>query len=47
MIMSNELQLKAPKAIRYGNLAHLILATSVPLQDKVPNNRGMIEMDKS
>lgn len=42
-----ELQLKAPKAIRYGNLRHLILATSALLQDKVPNNRGMIEMDKS
>lgn len=42
-----ELQFKAPKAIRYGNLRHLILSTSALLQDKVPNNRGMIEMDKS
>lgn len=37
----------APKAKRYGNLRHLILSTSALLQDKVPNNRGMIEMDKA
>lgn len=35
-----------PKAGRYGNLSDLILSTSALLQDKLPNGRGMIEMNK-
>ena len=37
---------KCPKAIHYGNLRDLILTTSALLQDKLPNARGMVEMDK-
>lgn len=37
---------KCPKAARYENLSALILSTSALLQDKLPNTRGMIEMDK-
>ena len=32
---------------RYYDLSNLILSTSALLQSKLPNNRGMIEMDKS
>ena len=35
-----------PYAKRYAELRDLILSTSALLQDKVPNNRGMIEMNK-
>ena len=37
---------KCPKAARYGDVRNLILATSALLQEKTPNNRGMVEMDK-
>lgn len=37
---------KCPKAARFGDVRNLILATSALLQEKVPNNKGMIEMDK-
>ncbi|KRC22562.1 DUF262 domain-containing protein [Acidovorax sp. Root217] len=37
---------KCPTARRYGNLSDLILSTSALLQEKLPNTRGMIEMDK-
>lgn len=37
---------KCPNASRYGNVSELILSTSALLQDKLPNTRGMIEMDK-
>ncbi len=37
---------KCPTASRYGNLSDLILSTSALLQEKLPNTRGMIEMDK-
>lgn len=37
---------KCPKAARYGDMSDLILSTSTLLQDKVPNARGMMEMDK-
>lgn len=37
---------KCPKAARYGNVSDLILSTSALLQEKLPNARGMIEMDK-
>ena len=40
------LQEKCPTAAHYGDLSDLILATSALLQDKLPNTRGMIEMDK-
>lgn len=36
-----------PEIARYQDLAFLILATSALLQDAPPNNRGMVEMDKS
>jgi len=35
-----------PKVARYFDLSFLILATSALLQDRIPNERGMIEMDK-
>ncbi|MBX3589938.1 MAG: DUF262 domain-containing protein [Burkholderiaceae bacterium] len=37
---------KCPTARRYGQLSDLILSTSALLQDKLPNTRGMVEMDK-
>jgi hypothetical protein len=37
---------KCPKAARYGDVSDLILSTSALLQEKLPNARGMIEMDK-
>lgn len=37
---------KQPEISRYGSVSELILSTSALLQDKLPNNRGMIEMDK-
>ena len=37
---------KCPNANRYGNVSDLILSTSALLQEKLPNTRGMIEMDK-
>jgi hypothetical protein len=37
---------KCPTAGRYGNVSDLILSTSSLLQEKLPNTRGMIEMDK-
>lgn len=36
-----------PKASRYGDVSDLILTTSALLQDKLPNTRGMVEMNKS
>lgn len=35
-----------PMAGRFGNVSDLILSTSALLQEKLPNTRGMIEMDK-
>ena len=40
------LQEKCPHAVRYGELRDLILSTSALLQDQLPSNRGMIDMDK-
>ena len=37
---------KCPHAARYGELRDLILSTSALLQDQIPSNRGMIDMDK-
>lgn len=37
---------KCPNAGRFGNVSDLILSTSALLQEKLPNTRGMIEMDK-
>ena len=37
---------KCPTASRFGNVSDLILSTSALLQEKLPNTRGMIEMDK-
>jgi hypothetical protein len=38
---------QSPGAGHYGNLSELILSTSALLQDKTPNARGEIEMDKA
>jgi len=43
---ASNLQTKCPHASRYGDVTDLILSTSALLQDQLPNNRGMIEMDK-
>lgn len=40
------LNLKSPKAGRYSDVTELMLSTSALLQEKLPNTRGMIEMDK-
>lgn len=37
---------KCPHAARYGEIRDLILSTSALLQDQLPNNRGMIDMNK-
>jgi hypothetical protein len=37
---------KCSTAGRYGNVSDLILSTSALLQEKLPNTRGMIDMDK-
>lgn len=37
---------ECPHAARYDELQDLILSASALLQDKVPNARGMVEMDK-
>ena len=44
--MEAELRDKCPNAERYGDLSDLILSTSALLQERLPNRRGMIEMDK-
>lgn len=44
--LENELRDECPNASRYGELDDLILSTSALLQDQVPNNRGMLDMDK-
>ncbi len=44
--LENELRDECPNAARYGELSDLILSTSALLQDQVPNNRGMLDMDK-
>lgn len=45
--LQNNLNKKYPKIKDYFELEFLILATSALLQDKLPNHRGMAEMDKS
>lgn len=40
------LEEKCPNAAHYDEVKDLILSTSALLQDQLPNNRGMIEMDK-
>jgi hypothetical protein len=37
---------KHPAISRYGDISGLVLSTSALLQDKLPNARGMVEMDK-
>ena len=44
--LEKQLITKCPKAARFGDIRNLILATSALLQEKTPNNRGMLEMDK-
>lgn len=44
--MVERLDEACPKARRYGDVSDLILTTSALLQDKLPNTRGMVEMDK-
>ncbi len=44
--LEDDLVSKCPKAARFGDVRNLILATSALLQEKIPNNRGMVEMDK-
>lgn len=43
----NSLNEQNPDIKNYFDLSNLILSTSALLQNKLPNNRGMIEMDKS
>lgn len=44
--LEDHLVSKCPKAARFGDVRNLILATSALLQEKTPNNKGMVEMDK-
>jgi hypothetical protein len=43
----NDLSVQYSNLDSYFNLSDLILMTSALLQDKIPNQRGMLEMDKS
>lgn len=45
--LEENLNIKYPNIKYYIDLSDLILMTSALLQDKVPNQRGMLEMDKS
>lgn len=45
--LENDLNVKFPNIESYFNISDLILMTSALLQDKIPNQRGMLEMDKS
>ncbi|HAN79193.1 MAG TPA: hypothetical protein DCQ31_16205 [Bacteroidales bacterium] len=45
--LENDLNVQYPNVESYFNLSDLILMTSALLQDKIPNQRGMLEMDKS
>lgn len=42
----DELKEKCPKVSRLGDVSDLVLSTSALLQEKLPNTRGMLEMDK-
>ena len=44
--LQSNLNQKHPKIAGYFQLEQLILATSALLQDKIPNNSGMLEMSK-
>ncbi len=44
--MVDRLKSARPQVARFDDTEDLILATSALLQDKTPNNRGMLEMDK-
>ena len=44
--LENDLDARHPSIKHYFNLSDLLLSTSSLLQDKLPNQRGMIEMDK-
>ena len=44
--MEAALSEKHPEISRYGSVSELILSASALLQEKLPNTRGMIEMDK-
>lgn len=43
----DDLNIQHPTIESYFDLSDLILMTSALLQDKIPNQRGMLEMDKS
>ncbi|AUD79180.1 hypothetical protein CW740_07935 [Kangiella profundi] len=45
--LQNKLIEQYPKIARYFDVSFLILAASALLQDRIPNERGMIEMDKA
>ncbi len=42
----SDLDESCPGVARYGELSDLILSVSALLQDKLPNGRGMVDMDK-
>ena len=45
--LTNEIHTKFPTVESYFDLEFLVLATSALLQNKLPNNRGMVDMDKT
>ncbi|MDD4149246.1 MAG: DUF262 domain-containing protein [Bacteroidales bacterium] len=45
--LENDLDVTHPKIKHYFDLSDLILMTSALLQDKIPNQRGMLDMNKS
>lgn len=45
--LENDLNVQYPNIGSYFNLSDLILMASALLQDKIPNQRGMLEMNKS
>lgn len=44
--LQNQLDAEYPNVAGYFKLEQLILSTSALLQDKIPNNSGMLEMDR-
>ena len=45
--MQEQLEELCPSLGHYGNVSQILLATSALLQNRLPNERGMIEMDKA
>src|SRR5262249_53743867 len=45
--LQEQLEREHPQIARYGNTSFLILVTAALMQDKSPNNQGIVAMDKT